>query len=116
MTQDLIGTRGDTLAGKVVYQNSRGADGGRLPLTASEAGAMGLDMSEAIHIVLHDESQVFRRGDTLLIPMQAIDLVRTQEVNPGFVAGVVVGSAVGFGAVVLAVLALSAFAALIALL
>ncbi|MBI5647730.1 MAG: hypothetical protein HY962_12445 [Ignavibacteriae bacterium] len=77
---------------------------------------MGLDMSEAIHIVLHDESQVFRRGDTLLIPMQAIDLVRTQEVNPGFVAGVVVASAVGVGVVVLAVLALSAIAELIALL
>lgn len=107
---------GDTLACKAVYQNSRAAEGRRIPVSANDAQAMGLDMTEAIHIVLMDNSKVLEHGDTLLIPIQALDLVRTQEVNPGFVAGAVVGSVVGIGAVVIIVLVISAMAAFLAVL
>lgn len=88
------GVRADTLVCTLRTQQSPTADGIRIPITAQDARTAGLDDDNIITPVFRTEAVLLSSGDTLLIPLQSIDAARMGEINPGFVAGAMIGGGV----------------------
>ncbi len=99
-----LGIHGDTLSVKAVRKPSPDGSGRMVHLLGYEAAAEGLDMSETIYLALLETPRIMEMGDTLLIPIKAIDVVAMRETNPYFVAGAAAGTVVGIGLIVLVIL------------
>lgn len=103
-----LGLRSDTLLVKAVRRPATDGSGGTVHMLGYEAVGEGLDMGETIYLALLETPRIMERGDTLMIPIKAIDVVTMRETNPYFVAGAAAGTVVGVGAIVLIILAVSA--------
>jgi hypothetical protein len=93
-------TRGvfrDTLTCTRRTQLSPTGDGSRIPITVQEARAAGMGDDDMLTLVFHPGAMLVSTGDTLCIPLRSIDAAQMHDINPGFVAG----SMIGAGAIVL---------------
>lgn len=95
------GVVGDTLVCRLRTQPSPAGDGTRVPLTLQDALAAGLDHDDMLTLAFRPDAELVSTGDSLRIPLRAIDSAQMSGVNPGFVAGAMIGG----GAVVLLIIA-----------
>lgn len=107
-----IGVRGDTLVCKRRTWVSPLGDGSRIPLTIDDAVQNGLDRSEVIILEFLPDATLLASGDTVYVPVQALDISRLHVTNPAFVAGAVIGTVLGVGSILLIIAFLSLVAAL----
>lgn len=111
-----LGMQGDTLVCRQRTRISPSGDRTRVPLTLDDAVQGGLDRNDVIILEFRPDAVILSSGDTLYIPVESLEVSRLHETNPAFVAGAVIGTVAGVGAIVVIILAISLGLAIVGLL